>query len=399
MDLTMRHDVLSDDDASRVRWERDSWDRPDEVPVVESSPGRGPVARWFVWGVMWAIVGGVIAAGMTGWWLLERMAVEAESAEPVDFTVEADDDLTAVAARLESEGLVADADVFIWYAGQQEEFELEPGFYRIPTGAHVGDVLGTLRTPPSETYQRVTFPEGFTVAQIAGRLDERISTMSADEFIDLSADPTRRVPWRPSDISSLEGLLFPDTYQISNADNEGQVIERMIELMERVALQEELVAGAERLGLTPYEVLTVASMIEREAKVDADRARIARVIYNRLALGWNLEIDATLFYGAEPGSTFSELRAIDSPYNTYERSGLPPTPIANPGRASIRAALNPAPNPASGDAICSVLEDPTVGCVYLFYVLADADGSHAFAVTLEQHEANVADARAAGLLG
>lgn len=222
--------------------------------------------------------------------------------------------------------------------------------------------------------------------------------MSADRVLELAADPTRRVPWRPDDIASLEGLLFPDTYQVSNADNEGQVIERMIELMERVALQEELEAGAERFGLTPYEVLIVASMIEREAKVDVDRALISRVIHNRLALGWNLEIDATLYYGADPDTPFPVLRETDSPYNTYRYAGLPPTPIANPGRASIRAALNPAPNPASGDRICAVLEDPTVGCAYLFYVLADDDGSHAFAVTFEQHQANIDAARAAGVL-
>ena len=395
----MRSDLLSDDEHARVRWTEDAWDAPDEVPFVEVAPRRAPIARWLMWGVLWSVVAGIIAAGATGWWLLERMTPDADAGAPVDFDVVESDDVLSVAERLEAAGLVADADVFVWYADQLGGFEVIPGFYRIPSGAHVGDVLGTLRTPPGETYQRVTFPEGFTIAQIAARLDDKIPTLSADRFVELASDPTRRVPWRPADISSLEGLLFPDTYQVSNADNEGQVIERMIELMQRVALQEELEAGAERLGLTPYEVLTVASMIEREAKVDADRPKIARVIYNRLALGWNLEIDATLFYGADPGATFSELRAVDSPYNTYERSGLPPTPISNPGRASIRAALNPAPNPASGDPICSVLDDPTLGCVYLFYVLADADGSHVFAVTLEQHEANVAAARAKGLLG
>jgi UPF0755 protein len=192
--------------------------------------------------------------------------------------------------------------------------------------------------------------------------------------------------------------LFPDTYRVSNADNEGQVIERMLELMERVVAQEDVLAASERLGLSPYEILTVASMIEREAKVDADRAVIARVIYNRLARGMRLEIDATLYYGAPAGTPFDVLRDTDSPYNTYLYSGLPPTPIANPGRASIRAAVNPAPNPASGDEICAVLPDPTVGCDYLFYVLADDDGSHAFAVTFEQHQANIDAARRAGVL-
>ena len=395
----MRPDLLSDDQRSRLDWDDDAWDRPDAVPYVESVPGAGRWIRWLVSAVALAVVAVILAVGATGWWLLERVAADPEGAGGLTaFDIAEGETLDEIAARLEAGGFIDDAGVFTWYADERGGLEVVPGFYRIRPGAHLGDILGVLRTPPDETYQRVTFPEGFTVAQIAARLDGEFERMSADRFLELAADQTRRVPWRPDDVASLEGLLFPDTYQVSNADNEGQVIERMIELMERVALQEELEAGAERLGLSPYEVLIVASMVEREAKVDVDRGLISRVIHNRLALGWNLEIDATLYYGADPDTPFAVLRETDSPFNTYRYPGLPPTPIANPGRASIRAALNPAPNPASGDPICAVLEDPTVGCAYLFYVLADDDGSHAFAVTFEQHQANIDAARAAGVL-
>ena len=109
--------------------------------------------------------------------------------------------------------------------------------------------------------------------------------------------------------ASLEGLLFPDTYQVSNADNEAQVVERMISIMERVADQEDLEAGAAERNLTPYQILTIASIIEKEAKLDEDRAKIARVIYNRLFIGMNLQIDATLLYGQPPGSSPSALSA------------------------------------------------------------------------------------------
>ncbi|MEY2974638.1 MAG: hypothetical protein RIR49_1058 [Actinomycetota bacterium] len=395
----MRPDLLSDDQRPRLEWDEDDWDLPEVVPHVEPVPRAGRWVRWFVAAVAMLAVALVLAAGATGWWLLDRVAADdAGPGEPTAFDIAEGETLGDVAQRLEADGFIDDAGVFEWYVGERGGLEVVPGFYRIRPGAHLGDVLGVLRTPPGETYRRVTFPEGFTVAQIASRLDAEFERMSADRFLELAADPTRRVPWRPDDVASLEGLLFPDTYQVSNADNEGQVIERMIELMERVALQEELEVGAERLGLSPYELLTIASMIEREAKVDVDRGLISRVIHNRLDLGWNLEIDATLYYGADPDTPFAVLRETDTPYNTYRYPGLPPTPIANPGRASIRAALNPAPNPASGDPICAVLEDPTVGCVYLFYVLSDDDGSHAFAVTLEQHEANIAAARSAGVL-
>ena len=144
----------------------------------------------------------------------------------------------------------------------------------------------------------------------------------------------------------------------------------------------------------------IDAMIEKEAKLDEDRARIARVIYNRLFIDMNLQIDAAVRYRADdPDMPFRLLRQIPGPYNTYLNPGLPPTPIANPGRASIRAALNPAPNPPSGDPVCQVLDDPTQGCIYLFYVLANEEGGHAFAVTAEQHQANVDAAAAAGLLG
>jgi UPF0755 protein len=136
-------------------------------------------------------------------------------------------------------------------------------------------------------------------------------------------------------------------------------------------------------------------MIEREAKVEADRAKIARVIYNRLEIKMLLQIDATLMYNAPADADFATLKAADTPYNTYINKGLPPTPIANPGRASIIAALNPAPNPAGTDPLCANVPKP---CRYLYYVLSDKEGGHAFAVTLDQHEANIETARQAGLL-
>ena len=139
-------------------------------------------------------------------------------------------------------------------------------------------------------------------------------------------------------------------------------------------------------------------MIEKEAKVSQDRAKIARVIYNRLDAGMKLHIDATVKYIADPSLPWSDQKATDSPYNTYISSGLPPTPIANPGRASIEAALAPAPAPDAGDEACRGLA-AGAKCDYFYYVLIDEDGRHRFATTLEQHEANVAEAIASGVLG
>jgi UPF0755 protein len=142
-------------------------------------------------------------------------------------------------------------------------------------------------------------------------------------------------------------------------------------------------------------------MIEREAKTDADRPLIARVIYNRLAHNYPLQIDATHLYNVPPEELEEEgaitrLREVDSPWNTFTNTGLPATPIANPGRASIEAALHPAPNPSPGNELCSGL--PADQCEWLFYVLKDEQGNHAFSVTAEQHNADIARAQDAGLL-
>jgi UPF0755 protein len=201
----------------------------------------------------------------------------------------------------------------------------------------------------------------------------------------------------PSGNTSLEGLLFPDTYQISGDGTEAGVVKTLVEMMQRVARQTDLVAGAKARGLSPYELLIVASMVEREAKVAEDRPKIAQVIYNRLALGMNLEIDAAVKYGQDPAMSWLEMKAADTPYNVYLKKGLPPTPIANPGRASIQASLAPSGAPPRDDEACVGLA-PRVKCEYLYYVLADKTGRHVFATTYEQHLANIEKSRAAGVL-
>jgi UPF0755 protein len=379
-------------------WAIDDWDEVGEVPAVEPLRQQTRIMKWVVWIAFALVAMLIVVAGYVGWWYLGQVRPDGETGGQVAFTVLETDTIDSLAARLEAEGLVVDQSVFKWYVERKGGLEITPGFYTLPVNDHVGNVLSRLRTPPAQTYQRVTFPEGFTIEQMADRLAETMPRLDRDAFVAAANSPLVPARFRGPGVASLEGLLFPDTYQVSNADNEAQVVERMVGLMERVGDQEAIETKAQALGRSPYEILIIASMIEKEAKLDEDRAKIARVIYNRLNLEMLLQIDATLYYEGDRGTPFPILRQRDTPYNTYLYPGLPPTPIANPGRASIRAALNPAANPASGDPICQVLPDPTKGCVYLFYVLANEDGGHAFAVTGEQHQANVEAARAAGLL-
>ena len=390
------------DSRPAIDWPDDPWDDIGETGTVERLRRQTRPIKWFVYTMMVLVIVGILIAGAVGWWYLGKINPEGAAGDVQNFTVARDDDLDSLSERLEDEGLVSDAGVFRWYVERNGGLEITPGFYQIRPDDHMGNVLGRLRTPPAETYTKVTFPEGFTIERMARRLDSTVTRMNENEFIAAANDPEIRTAWRPPGVSSLEGLLFPDTYQVSNAESEEQVVERMIALMERVGRQEDIEVRGPALGRTPYEILIIASIIEREAKVPEDRAKISRVIHNRLYVGMNLEVDAAVLYGRDvagidPDLPFSELRKIDTPYNTYLHKGLPPTPIANPGRASIQAALNPAPNPPPGDPVCVDLPEPK-NCYYFFYVLADEDGSHAFAATFEQHNENVARARALGLL-
>jgi UPF0755 protein len=180
----------------------------------------------------------------------------------------------------------------------------------------------------------------------------------------------------------MEGLLFPDTYRVEQDDDEASLLARMVATMDDIAGQAGLDQAEARTGYTPYEVLIVASLIESEASIPEDRPKIARVIYNRLEEGMTLGIDATVYFALGRrggGLTRSDLE-VESPYNTRQVGGLPPTPIAMPGRASLEAAMNPEPGP------------------WLYYVLSDADGHHAFSESYEEFLRNKAQAERDGLL-
>jgi UPF0755 protein len=236
-----------------------------------------------------------------------------------------------------------------------------------------------------------------TIAQMGERLSSKLTFMSQADFVAAATDGSIVSDLLPKGVTSLEGLLFPDTYQVSGDGSEARVVSTMAGMMQRVARQVDLKSGAKIRGFSQYQILIIASLIEREAKVPEDRAKIAQVIYNRLAEKMKLEIDASVKYGLDPSMLWTDMKATDHPYNTYIYPGLPPTPIANPGRASIQAALAPAGAPSKTDEACVGLPAGEK-CRYLYYVLADKTGRHVFATTYEQHLANIEKSRAAGVL-
>ncbi len=395
-------------------WREDPWDASLGAGEVEPLRSQSRVGKWVGFGLLILAHLLIIGGGIYGWWYIRQANPPGDAGAVVPFEVAEGETLADVSARLEDEGIITNAGFFRSYADDHGGLEaIEPGLYLLRPGDHVGNIMSRLRTSPSETTTRVTFPEGYTLQQMANRLadQEQLPQFSAEDFMAAANDPTIPATFRPAGVTSLEGLLFPATYEISNADTERQIVERMVDAMERVGEQEAITAP-ETAGYTPYQILIIASMIEREARTERDRPLIARVIYNRLAEGWSLNIDATVLYGHDPavleqrGIDLSDLqpgdidtlRTLDTPWNTYTRAGWPQTPIANPGRASIDAALNPAPNPSAGEAVCQNVP-PEQACRYMYYVLADDQGNHSFWVTEEQFNVAVQEASDAGLLG
>ncbi|MBI3781169.1 MAG: endolytic transglycosylase MltG, partial [candidate division NC10 bacterium] len=216
---------------------------------------------------------------------------------------------------------------------------------------------------------QVTIPEGFAAQQIARLLAER-GLVNWDRFMALLQD-RQTVEQYGLGGESLEGYLFPDTYRLIKGLSEEVIVHRMVRRFQEMLGPEEH-TRAEKLGMSVHEIVTLASLIEREAQVPEERPLVSAVFYNRLRRGIPLQSDPTVLYGLSRFSgrlTKANLQA-PSPYNTYLKQGLPPGPIANPGRASIMAALHPASSR------------------YLYFVSKN-DGTHAFSTTLQEHGAMV----------
>lgn len=253
--------------------------------------------------------------------------------------------------------------VVVRWRGVGDEFK--PGEYVFRKGLGYAAVIDLLKTGPPIEVSRVTVPEGKTVAETA-RIFEREAGIPASEFLAAVEGGRRGVPILPRGVRSLEGFLFPKTYDVKEEATAEDVVELLLGQFRKEARTLDF-SRARTVGVTAYEAVVIASMIEREAKVPGDRAKISAVIYNRLRRGMRLEIDATVQYAIfqRTGSyksplTFADLE-IRSPYNTYLIDRLPPTPIASPGLASLQAALAPA------------------DVDYLYYVVINEKGEHAFA--------------------
>jgi UPF0755 protein len=251
---------------------------------------------------------------------------------------------------------------------------LKPGAYQLSPSMSSLEIIRKISSGDVAA-RWVTVPEGFTIRQIAAHVEAE-HLCNADDFLQKATTGGRAFKTDfPSPGANLEGYLFPDSYLIPVKSSDDAIIAAMLDCFSR-KVSKPLGAEIAKSGMTMNQVITLASLIEKEAKVDKDRPLISAALRNRLAKHMRLDCDATVLYALgrhKKRVLYKDLR-IDSPYNTYLNFGLPPGPIASPGLESIKAALHP----ASVD--------------YLYYV-AKPDGSHIFSRTMAEHERAKAEAR------
>ncbi len=336
--------------------------------------------RWPL--VVFSIVLVLVALGAIGAaWLKGQINPSGSPGAEIHVTIGEGQSTSAIGALLHKRDVVHNATVFRYYARFTGADNIKAGDFTFHHNQHLAAVFKILEKGGQAQNDRVTIPEGLTLAEIAAKVGT-IPGRSADAFLAAARSGTIRSEFQPPGSNNLEGLILPDTYFVDRKDDEAKILTRMVTAFDTYANQIGLPAAAAALNLTPYEVVTTASMVEREAGVDEDRPLIARVIYNRIKKGMPLQIDATVQYalGATKAHLTNDDLKVSSPYNTYVNKGLPPGPIASPGRKSLAASLNPPPS------------------TYLYYVLADKNGKHAFATTDAEFTKLRNEAKAKGLL-
>ena len=375
----------------------------DDRNWVRYRPFWGGFARLVVLIVVMVLAIGWVRGRIYGW-VDAQITPEGLAGDAVELTIPQGASINEIAGELQSAGVISNATVFrYWlrcdgeltitgFLGCDSVVAVEAGDYVLYENMEFESVRTVFEAGPlPEVFELVRIPEGLRWSEMALRLLEENPAFEWEDLEAAYISLVREASYLPDEapVRSLEGMLFPATYDI-NADDLGdehgfllrlsdEFDRRFARLLEDPGLHPDIVD----LDLVPYEVIIVASLIEEEALVSEDRAKISRVIYNRLAEGMRLDIDATACYAAAKSCadlTSADIR-LDSPWNTRVVTGLPPTPISAPGEASLEAALQP----ADGD--------------WLFYVRTDEGGvrgAHYFSVTYEEHLENVQICRERG---
>jgi UPF0755 protein len=315
-----------------------------------------------------AIIVGVAAYG--AWATLYRASANVAPGRSVTITVAQGASGDQVATLLADAGVVDNPTMFRWRASVLgATSKLKAGTYTLKTGSSYDYVISVISHGPEVVLTTVTIPEGFDIKHTAARVEEQLGIPAA-EFIRIATTRAKDFVLdfgflADNKTHTLEGYLFPKTYSFKPSATATDVINVMLMQYGRETATIDY-SYAKSKGLSPHDVLTIASIIEREAQLEKDRPKVASVIYNRLEIGMLLQVDPTVSYalGGKVELTLSDLKT-DNPYNTYVHSGVPPGPICDPGISAIKAAAHPETTK------------------YLYYILTHKDGSLSFATNYD----------------
>jgi UPF0755 protein len=393
--------------------------RPEPTPQERARTARRRHRTWLVFAVvvLLVIVAGLIAGFMVWKSGTEEVPDYAGTGDTeVVVRIQGGDGISDIAQTLVTAGVVASTQAFEQQAALDGDVQaLKPGYYKVRQNASAqaaADALvakenrvGQLRLIPGRQLADVTAvgTDG-TQTVVPGYLSDiaaaacvplngQQNCFTVDDLwqVAMTADPAALgvVEWAadgvrasPDPRKRLEGTIMPGDFDIPPGSSPEQALKAVVSASAAMWNGTDIIADAARLGITPYQAATIASIVEREG-ITADMPKVARVIYNRLAGGMKLEMDSTVNYALDRASiaTSAQDRANPSPWNTYYAPALPPTPITSPGPSAIGATL-----------------DPAAGS-WMFFVKIDSSGASCFSITVEQHDACVAQARANGVFG
>jgi UPF0755 protein len=295
----------------------------------------------------------VVVAGLGLVWAIHQIDPGGKPGRKVTVDIPEGASTAAIGSDLAAAGVIHDGSLFRYYVRLEGDGPLLPGRYSLPVNEPYDKAIAALDAGPRIVVDKLVIPEGFTLRQIAARVAALPGLhLSAAKFLAASSDGSVRSKYEPAGVDDLEGLVFPATYAIqvggtaSPAPTEAGIMQLMVQTFDQRMDGLGLAAGAAALHMTPYQVITVASIIEGEAKLDSQRADVASVIYNRLADGMTLGTDSTLVYALRRTDPDINIATINynqpNPYNTRLHKGLPPTPIDSPSVPSLQAAIHPA---------------------------------------------------------
>jgi len=332
---------------------------------------------WRVVALVFVVLGLGFVVGGTLWVNHEANPSGPKGAQVV-VTVPRGSGTSQFAGVLASKGVIGSSLAYRIWSNVHAAPAIYAGAYAFNKNDSFSDIDRVLGAGPNVF--AINVPAGFTVGEVAERVGQ-YPGFDATTFATLATSGTVHSPWQPVGVTSLEGLLGTGTYQLVPGETETELLTDMIDRFDQQANAMDLTAGAAAIGLTPYQAITMASIVEKEGFIQKNMGQVARVILNRLAKNMPLQMDSTVLYseGRDGGRVTTADEAVKSPYNTYLNAGLTPTPICFPSAAALKATLSPTPGS------------------WLYFVVVESDGTEAFATTYAEQQANEAVAAQRGL--